>query len=141
MCLSPGSDVAVVFRRLYLYKVLVPESLCERIRPSSRVHVRYLPLAVVENQAGGGELRGLAFLPALEAVESALPWPEQGFLQRVQTLHQRSRVLVVGVLGGVHGPSEAADKRLGGVSRQHEMRREIEHIWGIRGVVQLSFPI
>lgn len=38
----------------------------------SLLHVRYLPLAVVKNQGGGGDLRGLAFLPALEAVESAL---------------------------------------------------------------------
>lgn len=78
----------------------------------SLLHVRYLPLAVVKNQGGGGDLRGLAFLPALEAVESALARPEQGFLQSVQALHQRRRVLVVGILGGIHVPSEPADKRL-----------------------------
>lgn len=42
-------------------------------RPRSGLHVSHLPLAVVENQTGGGELRGLALLPALEAVEAALP--------------------------------------------------------------------
>lgn len=79
---------------------------------SSRLQVRYLPLAVVEDQAGGSELGRPSFLPALEAIQSALSGPEEHFLQTVQTLHQRWRVFIVGVLGGVHGPPEPSDERL-----------------------------
>lgn len=70
----------------------------------------------------------MALLPALEAVESALPRPEQSFLQTVQTLHQRRRVLVVGILGGVHGPSEPTDERLVEGKCQRDMRGERQHI-------------
>lgn len=71
-----------------------------------------LPFAVVEDQAGGGERGRLTLLPALEAVEAALARPEQSFLQTVQTLHQRRRVLVVGILRRVHDPPETSDERL-----------------------------
>lgn len=80
----------------------------------SLLQVSYLPLAVIENQTGGGELWCLALLPTLKAIEATLPWPEQSFLQTVQALHQCRRVFVVGILGGVHGPSEPTDERLGG---------------------------
>ncbi len=78
----------------------------------SVLHIGHLPLAVVKNKTGGGELGGLTLLPALEAVEAALPWLEQNLLQTVQTLHQRRRVLIVGILGGVHGPSEPTNESL-----------------------------
>lgn len=54
---------------------------------SSGLNVCHLPLAVVDDQAGGGQLRGATLLPALEAIQTALARPEQGFLQTVQTLH------------------------------------------------------
>lgn len=76
------------------------------------LHISHLPLAIVEDQTGGSEVGGLALLPALEAVEAALPRPKKSLLQTVQTFHQRRRVLVVGILRGVHGPSEPPDERL-----------------------------
>lgn len=78
------------------------------------LNISDLPLAVVEHQAGGGELGGPPLLPALEAVQAALAGPEQRPLQAVQALHERRRVLVVGVLGRVHGPPEAPDEGLHG---------------------------
>lgn len=98
---------------LRLYRTSALAGVCMEAA-SSLLQIRYLPLAVVEDQGGSGDLRGLAFLPALEAVESALARLEQAFLQSVQPLHQCRRVLVVGVLGGVHVPSEATDERLEG---------------------------
>lgn len=81
-----GSDISVVLCCLYLYSTSALASVCIWA-PSSLLYIRYFPLAVVKNQGGGGDLRGLAFLPALEAVESTLAWPEQGFFQSVQALH------------------------------------------------------
>lgn len=78
----------------------------------SGLQVCDLPLAVVGHQAGRGQLGGSALLPQLEGVEAALTCPEQRPLQAVQPLHQRRCVLIVRVLGRVHGAAEAADEGL-----------------------------
>ncbi|MED6268613.1 hypothetical protein CHARACLAT_024215 [Characodon lateralis] len=83
-------------------------------RPRSGLNIDKLPLTVVENQAGGSELRGLTLLPALEAVQAILTRPEQNLLQAVQASHQHRCVFIVGILGGVHCSSKAADKCLEG---------------------------
>lgn len=98
-----------------MWLLLSPEEVKKFPPRSGRIsglHVYDLPLAVVEDQAGGGEVRGETLLPALEAVQAALSRLEQRLLQTVQTLHHRRRVLVVGVLGGVHVPPEPTDERL-----------------------------
>lgn len=128
--LSAGSDTPTVLCCLRLHRTSVLAAVCMGAA-SLLLQVCYLPLAVVEDQGGGSDLRGLAFLPALEAVESALARLKQGFLQSVQPLHQRRRVLVVGVLGGVHVPSEAADKRLEWGGQRQEIRREKWCQWTI----------
>lgn len=87
-------------------------------RLESGLYISDLPLAVVENKTGGSELRGLTLLPALETVQPTLPRPKQAFLQTVQTLHQRRHVLVVGILGRVHCPSEPTNECL--EKRQYE---------------------
>lgn len=78
----------------------------------SALDIHHLSLAVVEDQTGGGQLSSLTFLPALESIQSTLSWFKKTFFQTVQPLHQSRRVLVVGVLRGVHGPSEATDESL-----------------------------
>lgn len=57
-------------------------------------------------------MRGLAFFPLLETIESTLSCLKQAPLQAVQTLHQGRRVFIVGILGRVHGPAETANKSL-----------------------------
>lgn len=91
----------------------------------SGLNIDELPLAVVQDQAGGCELRGLTLLPALKAVQAVLTGPEQNLLQAVQPSHQSRCVFIVGILRRVHRSSKAADERLeGGQSKKVIFRAE-----------------
>lgn len=78
------------------------------------IHFCELPFPVVLHQTGSCDLRSLSLFPALEVIQAFLAHLKESPFQLIQACHQRRRVLVVGVLRGVHDAAETGNERLRG---------------------------
>lgn len=76
------------------------------------IHFCKLSFPIVLHQTGSCDLRSLSLFPALEVIQPFLAHLKESSFHLIQASHQRRRVLVVGVLGGVHDAAETGNERL-----------------------------